>query len=162
MSRSLSAARARPRHWRYHDNPPPYSPYCRSPRSASPDSDPPPPLYPDHVLPDPDTENKAEVANNNQQANVDNLKTQEEDGAPNVSSLATFDRQHVDDIVHIPDDDESDGKIPNQDLPNKPRNPPIVSEIEEELKPGNRSKNVSDLFGCESNPISPNVRSSVS
>ena len=50
---------------------------------------------------------------------------------------------------HIPDDDESDGKIPNQDLPNKPRNPPIVSEIEEELKPGNRSKNVSDLFRFE-------------
>ena len=114
MSRSLSAARARPRHWRYHDNPPPYSPYCRSPRSASPDP----------VLPDPDSENKAEAANNNQQTNVDNLKTQKADGAPIVSSSATA----------------------NQDLPNKPRNPPIVSEIEEELKPGNRSKNVSDLF----------------
>ena len=25
---------------------------------------------------------------------------------------------------------------------NKPRNPPIISEIEEELKPGNRSKKV--------------------
>ena len=37
---------------------------------------------------------------------------------------------------------DSDDDLEHKVMSNRPRNPPIISEIEEELKPGNRRKNV--------------------
>ena len=38
--------------------------------------------------------------------------------------------------------DQEDDDLEEKILSNQPRNPPIISEVEEELKPGNRRKNV--------------------
>ena len=94
--------------------------YLDKPPPYSPSPDPEPPIYSEDVI--------AEVKNSTDSKNLD----------PNEKS---------DQIVSRFDEEDQQNFDEGQDKyslsPDKPRNPPIISEIEEELKPGNRSKTVS-------------------
>ena len=49
-------------------------------------------------------------------------------------------------LLTVKDSDDEMEQVHN----NRPRNPPIISEIEEELKPGNRRKNVRHVMTIKS------------
>ena len=105
---------------RYKDNPPPYTP-----RYPSPDPD--PPIYQDGL---------EESVVSQVQAKLNKYKSEFQD-----------DNKAEDIIENYADDTLNKEEVDKLSITsNKPRNPPIISEIEEELKPGNRSKKVRKTF----------------
>ena len=161
VSRSLSSSRPEP-DGRYLDTPPPYTP--PRPLTPDPESDPEPPNYPENQLsraqhstnrpmgePLSDSDNHPSFQSN---TNPDEVGRKTNNGenikSDNPSSAIKY--LEKDTNVHSNTDQEQsilinnvqdcDDDLENKVLNNRPRNPPIISEIEEELKPGNRRKNV--------------------
>ena len=97
---------------RYKDNPPPYTP-----RYPSPD----PPIYQDDVS-ESGLQNEHSQSINEQEIHEEQIKTILLENANDALNKEEDDKMSI--------------------TSNKPRNPPIISEIEEELKPGNRSRKV--------------------
>lgn len=168
MSRSLSSSRPEP-DGRYLDTPPPYTP--PRPLTPDPESDSEPPNYPDNqpmraqhlsfrprdeTLSDPDNllpflENKPdEICQKSKICRGEIRKSSRityrstGDGkylGKDSNDDSKLEHKNEQSILNINIKD-SDDDLEHKVLSNRPRNPPIISEIEEELKPGNRRKNV--------------------
>ena len=166
VSRSLSSSR--PEHdGRYLDTPPPYTP--PRPLTPDPESDPEPPNYPENqpiraqhltnrpigeTLSDSDnnpsfqsTTNPDEADRKTKNGVEENMKSRANTDNPTpTSAIEYLEKDSIADSIEqsilIHNVKDCDDDLENKVLSNRPRNPPIISEIEEELKPGNRRKNV--------------------
>lgn len=162
VSRSLSSSRPEP-DGRYLDTPPPYTPDLEPPNypdnqpKRTQNLDPRPIVEPLHdvKLKPPSLESKSDA-----DAIDRETKNHERKGC---SSKITHSQTSA--MKYLKKDSNDDSKIENEQSfltvkdsdddveqvhDNRPRNPPIISEIEEELKPGNRRKNVRHVMTIKS------------